>query len=76
MEQDIFGRPVVTAAEKQAMTAEERRRSFESGIVWDLDTLPAGYLDGLRERAQDRIARRDAEQDRDQHGQQDIPNAS
>jgi hypothetical protein len=66
---DILGRPVVTAAELEAMTEDERQASFEASIVWDLSVLPPEYVARLRAAAEERIARRDA-------AQRGIPHAS
>jgi hypothetical protein len=76
VDKDLFGRKVVTAAELEAMDPQERHEHFERSIVWDLDTLPPAYLDRLRTRAEERIARRDAEQAHQPTSQRDMPNAS
>jgi hypothetical protein len=62
MDQDPLDNRVVTAAELEAMTPEERHAHSRAGIVWDLDTLPAWYRDKLLARSQETIARRDAQQ--------------
>lgn len=53
---------IVTAEELERMTPTERRAHFEASIVRDLDDLPPGYLDRIRERIAPRIAERDAQQ--------------
>jgi hypothetical protein len=62
MDQDPFGNKVMTAAELEAMTPQERHEHFVSGIVWDLEELPPDYLAKTRARLETTIARRDAEQ--------------
>lgn len=69
MPKDILGRPVLTAAELDAMTPEQRKAAFDASVVTDLDDLPTDYLARLRAGAEDRLARRDA-------AEQDIPHAS
>jgi hypothetical protein len=54
---DILGRPIITAADLDAMTAAERKAAFDASIVTDLDQLPADYLAGLRAGAEERMAR-------------------
>jgi hypothetical protein len=53
---------IVTAAELAAMSPEERHKRFQASIVRDPDTLPARYLDQIRARSRETIARRDAQQ--------------
>jgi hypothetical protein len=53
---------VVTADELAAMSLEERRAEFHASIVRDLDALPSWYLDKIRARSRETIARRDAQQ--------------
>jgi hypothetical protein len=62
MDGDPFGSKVVTAAELEAMTPQERHEHFVSGIVWDLEELPPTYRAKIRIRLEATIARRDAEQ--------------
>jgi hypothetical protein len=62
MPKDILGRPIVTAAELDAMTEEERAAAFRASIVWDPNDLPPQYLAKLRAGLAETIARRDAEQ--------------
>jgi len=57
---DILGRPVITAAQLDAMTPAEREVVFEASVVTDLDDLPAAYVARLRVDAADLIAERDA----------------
>jgi hypothetical protein len=56
---DILGRPVVTAAQMDAMSPQERREVFRSRIVWDLSELPADYVAALRATAERRLAERE-----------------
>ena len=60
MAEDILGRPVITAAELDEMTPQQRRAVFDVSIVRDLSQLPAEYLARLRARAELRIAEREA----------------
>lgn len=62
MDRDPSDRNVVTAAELEAMTPQERHDSFHASIVLDLDTLPPAYLARLQAKSRETIARRDAEQ--------------
>ncbi len=55
---DLFGRPVVTAADLEAMSAEQRQVSFDAAVVTDLDALPAEFVDQARRDAQTALARR------------------
>lgn len=57
--EDLFGRPVVTAAEMDEMTPDERREVFRSRIVWDLSELPAEYVEELRAEAERHLAERE-----------------
>jgi hypothetical protein len=57
---DILGRPVITAAELEAMTPAQREAAFEASVVTDLDDLPAAYVARLRADAAALIAERDA----------------
>lgn len=49
---DILGRPVVTAADLDAMTPAQRKAAFEASIVTDLGQLPPGYLARLIDHAE------------------------
>jgi hypothetical protein len=60
MPKDILGRPVLTAADLDAMTPAQRKAAFEASLITDLDQLPADYLARLRADAEELIARRDA----------------
>ncbi len=53
---------ITTAEELEHMSAAERHAHFEASIVRDLDDLPPGQLDQIRERLAPRIAERDAQQ--------------
>ena len=57
--EDLFGRPVVTAAEMDLMTPAERREAFRSRIVWDLSELPVEYVERLRATAEQNLAARE-----------------
>jgi len=50
MPKDVLGQPVVTAAQMDAMTPEQRRDTLLSRIVWDLDELPADIAADVRAR--------------------------
>lgn len=63
MPRDIQGRPIVTAAELDAMTAGEQKSAFEASVVTDLDQLPPDYVARLRAGAQERLASREAARD-------------
>jgi hypothetical protein len=76
MDRDILGGRVVTAAELEAMTPDERHAHFEASIVRDLSVLPPEYLARLRARAQELIARRDAAQASGSNSQQGVSRAS
>jgi len=39
-----------TADELAALPPAERQRLFDESVVTDLSTLPAGYVDGIRDR--------------------------
>lgn len=69
MPKDILCRPVLTAAEMDAMTPEQRKAAFDASIVTDLEVLPADYLARLRAGAEGRLARREA-------AVRDVPHAS
>lgn len=60
-------RSVVTAAELEAMTPQERHDHFMSSVVTDLGQVPPAFLTAVREQLAPRIADRDA---------RDIPHAS
>jgi hypothetical protein len=64
MPEDILGRPILTAAELDAMTPEQRKDAFEASLVTDLSQLPPDYVARLRAGAEELASRRDAaEQD-------------
>lgn len=69
MTRDILGRPVLTAAELDAMTPEDRKEAFEARVVTDLAQLPADYLARVQADVATLVARRDA-------AQQEVPRAS
>ena len=48
MPKDVLGRPVVTAAQMDAMTPDQRRDVFMSRLVWDLDELPVELAAQIR----------------------------
>jgi hypothetical protein len=56
---DLFGRPVVTAAELDEMTPAQRREVIRSRIVWDLSELPEEYVARLRAAAEQHLAERE-----------------
>jgi hypothetical protein len=68
MPKDLLGRPVITAAEMDAMTPEERRAAFRSRIVWDLSELPDEYVAQLRASAERHLAEREGQSDSEQPG--------
>ena len=53
---------ITRAADLDAMTAAERHADFERRIVWDLNTLPAEYVDRLRADFEAFLAERDRTQ--------------
>lgn len=57
--EDLFGRPVVTAAEMDQMTPAQRREVIQSRIVWDLSELPEEYVARLRATAEKHLAERE-----------------
>lgn len=63
MPRDILGRPIVTAAELDTMTAAERKAAFEASLVTDLEQLPADYVARLRAGAEERLVSREAVRD-------------
>jgi hypothetical protein len=69
---DITGRPVVTAADLDGMSPEERQAAFDARVVTDLDELPAEYVAKLQARTAALIAQREAAHASDQ----DVPHAS
>ena len=56
---DLFGRPVVTAAELDEMTPAQRQEIIRSRIVWDLSELPEEYVARLRATAVKHLAERE-----------------
>jgi hypothetical protein len=70
--EDITGHPVLTAAELDGMSPEERQAAFDAHVVTDLDELPAEYVARLRARTAALIAQRE-----NAHAShQDVPHAS
>lgn len=59
---DLLGQPVITAAEMDAMTPQQRRAAFRSRVVRDLSELPEEYVARLRATAQAHLAEREAAQ--------------
>src|SRR3954468_21182764 len=55
---DITGHPVLTAADLDRMTPEERQAAFDARVVIDLSELPAEYVAQLQARAAALIAER------------------
>lgn len=62
MDRDPSDDRVVTAAELEAMTPQERHAHSRASIVWDLEALPSWYRDKVQARSRETIARRDAQQ--------------
>lgn len=58
MPKDMFGRPVVTAAELDRMTPEQRQAAFDASVVEDLDLLPEAFLAQIREDAAEALKNR------------------
>jgi hypothetical protein len=56
---DLLGRPIVTAADLDAMTPDEVDDRWRASIVTDPDILPAEYIETIRRRAAERFAKRD-----------------
>jgi len=56
MPKDLLGRPVVTAAQMDAMTPGQRRELILSRIVWDLNDLPEGFAAEVRTRGEALVA--------------------
>lgn len=50
---------VWTADELERMSPAEQDAVFEAGVVTDLDSVPAEFLERVRRRAQERIASAD-----------------
>lgn len=76
MSRDVLGRPVITAAELESMTPEQRRAHFEASIVRDLGALPAEYMAGLRADAEDLVTARGVEHADPGSAGRGIPTAS
>ncbi len=72
MPKDITGHPVLTAADLDGMSPEERRVAFDARVVTDLDELPAEYVAQIQARAAALAAQREAVHASDQ----DAPHAS
>lgn len=62
MAKDILGRPLLTVAELEAMTEQERDEALQGNVIYDLDLLPPSYVAKHRAHLEEIIARRDAEQ--------------
>jgi hypothetical protein len=65
---DILGRRVVTAAEMDEMTPQQRQDVFRARTMWDLSELPADYVAALRATAERHLADREGEQGTGQAG--------
>lgn len=59
MPRDALGRPVVTAAQMDAMTPTERREAFLSRVVWDLSELPDDLAAQIRAEGEALVAERE-----------------
>ena len=68
MPKDILGRPVVTAAQMDEMSPQQRQDVFRSRTVWDLSELPADYVAKLRATAERHLAAREGEHGTGQAG--------
>jgi hypothetical protein len=69
---DITGDQLLTAADLDRMTPEERQAAFDARVVTDLSELPAEYVAQLQSRATALVARRESGPASDQ----DVPHAS
>jgi hypothetical protein len=69
---DITGQPMLTAADLDGMSSDERQAAFDARVVTDLSELPAEYVAQLQARAAALAARRDSGPASDQ----DVPHAS
>jgi hypothetical protein len=58
---DILGRPVITAAEMDEMSPQQRQDVFCSRTAWDLSELPGDYAAALRAKAEGHLAAREGE---------------
>jgi hypothetical protein len=54
-----LGRPVLTAADLDAMTPQQVEKAWRDSIVTDPESLPESYLQTLRERSAQRLAERE-----------------
>ena len=54
-----MARKVWTAEELERMTPAEQDAHFDASLVTNLSDVPEAFLDHLRERLEDRIAKRD-----------------
>ena len=59
MADDLFGRPIVTAADLDAMTPHQVEETWKASIVTDPQALPPEYAEALRRRAAARLAQRE-----------------
>lgn len=59
MPRDALGRPVITAAQMDAMTPVERREVFLSRVVWDLSELPDEFAAQIRAEGEGLVAARE-----------------
>jgi hypothetical protein len=75
MPKDFRGREVVTAADLEQMTPDERRATFEDSVITDLHSVPADVLTRVRSRLAPRIAQRDREQAAPKGSRNDTPPA-
>ena len=48
-----------TAAELEKLSPAQRQEIFDASLVFDLDDVPAEFLDRVRDRVRDRIASTD-----------------
>jgi len=54
---DLFGRPVLSAQELDAMTPEQRQAAFDTAVVTELNALPTAFLEQARRDAETAAAR-------------------
>lgn len=59
MADDLLGRPVVTAADLDEMTPQQVDEAWTASIITDPQALPGKYVDTVRRRAAERLARRE-----------------
>ena len=60
MAKDLFGRPVVAAADLDTMTPQQVEEAWKASIVTDPHALPEEYVRTLQHRAAARLERREA----------------